>query len=59
MYCFAIKRNTKRVRSEFNSTKTSLLRPSLYNEYKKDKSISFVYSSELRKEKSDNEIMEN
>lgn len=46
-YCFGIKRNPLKdsgeisKRSEFNSTKTHKLRPTLYNFFCKDKSISF------------------
>lgn len=48
--CFAVKRNGKRdgkqlIRSLFNANKTQLLRPTLYDHFKNDNTISFCYST--------------
>lgn len=62
IYCYRIERNPivdgkQRMRTVFNSDKTKLLRPRLFEVYKSDPTISFYYreSDEL----SDEEIMEN
>lgn len=47
IYCYAIKRNPgKSQRSAFNTNKTRLLRPSLFQYFCNDPSISFCYSCE-------------
>lgn len=57
IYCFAIKRNPKgRKRSIFNSNKTRILRPKLYEKLKNDLSLSFCYSKNKWDEKSDEEL---
>lgn len=61
IYCYDIKRNPivnnkQYVRSIYNDNKTRLLRPTLYEEYKDDNTISFCYSNDEEKEKSDREI---
>ncbi|MDL2057037.1 DUF6037 family protein [Limosilactobacillus reuteri] len=57
-YCFAVKRNPiGSKRSAFNSDKAHLLRPSLFDKYKDDVSISFCFSSDEHDEKSDFAIM--
>lgn len=48
--------NKQYVRSIYNDNKTRLLRPTLYEEYKDDNTISFCYSNDEEKEKSDREI---
>lgn len=66
VYCFTIKRNPLREgtgergkRSIFNSEKTKLLRPELYELYRVDKYLSFAYTNDSSKEKTDEEIIEN
>lgn len=57
IYCFAIKRNPKgRKRSIFNSNKTRILRPKLYEKLKNDLSLSFCYSKNKWDQKSDEEL---
>lgn len=58
IYCFAVKRNQQGKRSEFNLDKTRLLRHNLYRYFKDDESISFCYSEEQEKERSDIDIIE-
>ncbi len=57
VYCFAVKRLTEGKRTIFNDNKTRLLRPSLYNKFKDDTKISFCYSDDENKLKSDAEII--
>lgn len=60
IYCFSVKRNRDgETRTEFNSDKTKILRKNLYKVFENDLSISFCYSSEKNKEKSDSEICAN
>lgn len=57
-YCFAIKRNAKGARrSEFNANKAHLLRPTLFERYKDDTSISFCFSDDKKDERTNFEIM--
>lgn len=64
-YCFAVKRNPDRndgsmgKRSLANRNKAELLRSNLFEKYKKDENISFYFSENPDKEKSDQEIMAN
>lgn len=64
-YCFAIRRNPDKndgsmgKRSRANRNKAELLRPILFEQYKKDENISFYFSENPDKEKSDQEIMAN
>lgn len=58
-YCFGVRRNPIGYsRSNFNDNKTRLLRPSLYNYFKDDETISFCFSSQVQDEKSNSEIIE-
>lgn len=58
IYCSGTRRNPKgQKRSEFNADKTKLLRESLFNELLNDETISFCYSDDQTKEKSDFEIL--
>ena len=60
IYCTGVKRNPEgRKRSVFNSDKTKLLRPKVYTKFAEDQSISFCYSDDKTKEKTDKEILEN
>jgi hypothetical protein len=60
VYCFAIKRNpNKEKRTSFNDNKSRLLRSSLYFKFKDEKTVSFCYSSDNEREKTDVEIIEN
>lgn len=60
IYCTGVKRNPEgRKRSVFNSDKTKLLRPKVYTKFADDQSISFCYSDDKTKEKTDKEILEN
>lgn len=58
IYCTGVRRNPKNAkRSPFNVQKTQFLRPRLYAMYKDDQSISFCYSTEKTKERSDEDII--
>jgi hypothetical protein len=60
IYCFSIKRNSgTEKRTSFNDNKSRLLRPSLYEKFKDDRTVSFCYSSTEEKEKPDGEIINN
>ena len=65
IYCYKVRRNPKREngtngqRSPFNDNKTRLLRPRLYEKLKDDQTLSFCYSEDPKKEKSDEEIIRN
>lgn len=60
IYCTKVKRNKPgEFRTSFNSDKTKLLRPMLFNYFKDDKNISFCYSDDINDEKSDNKILKN
>ena len=59
IYCYKVKRNGERGRrSIYNNDKTKLLRPKLHEKLESDPSISFCYSLEESKEKSDAEILQ-
>lgn len=56
-YCYSIKRNTEgEYRRLVNSNKAEMLRYELYQEYKDDPSLSFCFSEDPNKEKTDDEI---
>lgn len=58
IYCIGTRRNPDgQKRSEFNADKTKLLRESLFNELSNDETISFCYSADQTKGKSDSEIL--
>lgn len=60
IYCNKVRRNPDgRQRSEFNSDKTKLLRPSLFRNFCNDKSISFCYYADKSMENDDATIMHN
>lgn len=65
IYCFNIKDNgtnkdgIHNTRSIENSNKAELLRPFLYEKYKEDLTLSFIFSDDETMEKSDAEIMKN
>jgi hypothetical protein len=60
VYCFSAKRNSnKGHRSPYNDNKTRILRPLLYSKLSGDPKVSFNYSLERSKEKSDSEIISN
>ena len=58
IYCIGLRRNIKGSRSEYNEDKTKLLRPTLFQKFKNNKDISFCYSENKEKEKTDIEILE-
>lgn len=65
IYCYKVKRNplksdgTRSLRSPFNSDKTKILRPDLYEKLKEEKHLSFCYSDNPTQEKTDQEIIYN
>lgn len=59
-YCFGLKRNPKNeFRTFYNDNKTRILRPTLYDKFANESTISFCYSKNLINEKSDKEIIYN
>lgn len=58
IYCNRVGRNSGS-RSEFNSDKTKLLRPSLYKNFENDSSISFFYYTEKERSNDDATILKN
>lgn len=64
IYCYGARHNAFRVdgqrmkRSQFNGTKTEILRSDLYKVLGGDESISFLYTAEAKREKTDSEILE-
>lgn len=60
IYCFSAKRNPNEGhRTQYNDNKTRILRPVLYSKLSSDPNVSFNYSLEISKEKSDSEIISN
>ncbi|CAD7548860.1 DUF6037 family protein [Aeromonas hydrophila] len=60
VYCFSAKRNPNEGhRTQYNDNKTRILRPVLYSKLSNDPKVSFNYSLEKSKEKSDSEIISN
>jgi len=58
VYCFSAKRNPNEGhRTQYNDNKTRILRPVLYSKLSNDPKVSFNYSLEKSKEKSDSEII--
>ncbi len=58
IYCGKVRRNPiGNKRSEYNSDKTKLLRPSLFKYFENDTSISFCYYVDLEKENDDSIII--
>lgn len=63
IYCYDVRRNGKKedgspnVRSIENSNKAETLRPKLYEKYSNDTNLSFFFSDDQSKEKSDEEII--
>lgn len=64
VYCYDVRRNgthpdgVPNQRSPYNSQKTAMLRPALYEALKADKNLSFYYSIDPDDERSDREILE-
>ena len=64
LYCFKIRRNPLRkdggpsLRSDFNDNKARLLHPGLYQIFKDDKTVSFCFTNDRNKERSDELILE-
>lgn len=65
LYCYAVGRNsvkadgTLQKRSPFNENKIRILRPELYQKLKDEKNVSFWFSTEPSKEKSNEDILYN
>ena len=65
IYCYKVRRNPSRVdgtpgqRSPFNSDKTKLLRPALYERLHDDPTLSFCYTPDVTMEKDDATIIRN
>jgi len=60
IYCYGVRRNPDNgTRSIFNDNKSRLLRPKLYEKFKGDNTVSFCYSPNSEREKSDEEIIRN
>lgn len=60
IYCYSVRRNPSGGRrSDFNSDKTKLLRPTLFKEFENEPSVSFCYSDDPLKEKDDSTILYN
>ena len=63
LYCFNVFRNGKdskqrqKHRSCYNADKARLLRPTLFNHFKKDSTISFCFTTDKSKEKTDLELI--
>lgn len=58
IHCIGVRRNPNGMfRSEFNADKTKLLVPLLFDKLKDDKRISFCYSDDINKKKSEIEIL--
>ncbi|MBS5794198.1 MAG: DUF6037 family protein [Lachnospirales bacterium] len=63
IYCYDVRRNGKKendlpnIRSIENSNKAKLLRPKLYEKYYKDTNLSFFFSDDSSKERTDEEII--
>lgn len=60
VYCCGVKRNTPgKHRTNFNATKTRRLRPDVYEEYKDDPTLSFLFSEDKEKNKTTEQIRHN
>lgn len=60
IFCYGVRRNPDSgTRSIFNDNKSRLLRPKLYEKFKGDNTVSFCYSPNSEREKSDAEIISN
>ena len=63
LYCIGIRRNPKlnkqTHRTVYNDIKASILLPDLYKYFKEDNTISFWFSNDKDKEKTDSEIIDN
>lgn len=60
IYCMGMFNNAKgKTRTEFNSEKTKLYRPALFDRFKADDTISFRYSANPEDKKTDAEIIRN
>lgn len=60
IYCYGVRRNPNNgTRSIFNDNKSRLLRPKLYEKFMGENTVSFCYSPDREREKSDAEIIRN
>ena len=60
IYCYSVRRNPDNgTRSIFNDNKSRLLRPKLYEKFMGENTVSFCYSADREREKSDAEIINN
>jgi len=60
IYCYGVRRNPDNgTRSIFNDNKSRLLRPKLYEKFMGENTVSFCYSADREREKSDAEIISN
>jgi hypothetical protein len=60
IYCYKMKRNPNGgKRSEFNSDKTKILRPTLFKHFANEPTVSFCYSDDSLKENDDSTILGN
>src|SRR5699024_6770333 len=65
IYCFAVKRNPLKENGEYgertpyNDNKARILKRTLYEKLKKEKHLSFCFSSDPNAKKTDNEILIN
>lgn len=60
IYCYAVRRNHNNgTRSVFNDNKSRLLRPKLYEKFMDEHTVSFCYSLNSKREKTDAEIISN
>jgi len=60
IYCYKMRRNPNGgKRSEFNSDKTKILRPALFEHFTNEPTVSFCYSDDPLKENDDSTILRN
>lgn len=64
VYCFTVHRNPinektgrREQRTPFNSQKAAILRPELYGRFKHDRGISFYFSKDKSRERTDDQIL--
>ena len=64
IYCYKVQRNGERNglqmhRTSYNSSLAFYTRPNLFNYFKNEDTVSFYFSTDPQKEKSDSEIISN
>ncbi len=60
IYCYGVRRNRNNgLRSIFNDNKSRLLRPKLYEKFMDEQTVSFCYSLNSEREKTDAEVIRN